>query len=150
LIQFAGTRGICCSCGEWGGDFFDVVKNAQIVVLATMERQGITGRSIKVSIKEVFAGKTKKTITIGCDNGIQCRPYANLFTENQSYYLAIHKSSRGELSLSSCGEYFVKVESDFVKSFGHYSHGKKRIEEMTVADFETRLRKDLPAQVNKP
>ena len=94
---------------------------------------------MKIEILTTYKGKTRKRLTVWGDNGIQCRPYIDLFAEDKKYILAINKSKNGQFYLSRCGEYFLEVEDDTVKSFSHYSINNKRIGKLPFDQFIEKL-----------
>ncbi|MFY8187351.1 MAG: hypothetical protein ACOVLC_05270 [Flavobacterium sp.] len=109
------------SCRYIGG-FAYANQYAPLVVYGTViayDSIGIVNKgkmpfSMKFVIKEKLRGKnTNDTITIWGDNGGLDRPYLNKFEIGSEWIFALsitQNKGEAELSISSCGEYYVRVK----------------------------------------
>jgi hypothetical protein len=116
-----------CSCADNNQSFIQNAEKAKLVikgkVLAYHWNKGDKAKTrrplaMTVAVKEVYAGAaTSKTIMVWGDNGIICRPYVSQFPVGTEWVLALSPDSwskKGELAISGCGEYSLKVNGSNV------------------------------------
>jgi hypothetical protein len=99
-------------------------------------------QSMVVEVQEVLRGVTSsKRVTIAGDNGMICRRYVSEFPVGTAWVLAVSPdqwSEKGELAISSCGEYALKVQDNKVQ--GRISPRAKASESMTLANLRKLLK----------
>jgi hypothetical protein len=76
-------------------------------------------QSMVVEVQEIFKGVAQsKRLTIAGDNGMICRRYVSEFPVGTEWILAVSPdqwSEKGELAISSCGEYALRVDGSKVQ-----------------------------------
>lgn len=140
-ILFLTPNAYACSCASSDRSFVQLAKRSQLAVRGKVieyhwsqddkERKRMPV-AMTVEVKEVYKGATKlgKVIVWG-DNGIQCRPYVTQFPLGTEWVLALSKdfwTKRGEVAISSCGEYWLQVkDSNVVEVTDGSSHAKPKV-----------------------
>jgi hypothetical protein len=114
-----------CSCADNNHSFIQNAEKAKLVIRGKVlayhwykEDKTRPPLAMTVAVKEVYAGgATSKIIMVWGDNGIICRPYVSQFPVGTEWILALSPDSwskKGELAISGCGEYSLKVNGSNV------------------------------------
>lgn len=132
-----------CDC-EWGGDFFTIIKETDLVAKVKVIRKFKVHEEfndkMEVEIVEIYKGKeNRKIIGVWGDNGYECRPYIDYFVTDQVYYLALYKYDEAYEQMN-CGEMYLKAEGEKVVSENYIGKELPQVGEMTVSEFEARLK----------
>jgi hypothetical protein len=131
LTLFASSSGcFACDC-LWQGSFIKAAPRADLIVSGSVEQ--IKGNAIDLKINRTIKGKEhKETIRIWGDDGKQCRPEVNTFTQHKQWLMALYKITEdspgrfnpntpnisygriGDYYISKCGAYWLSVHDNFV------------------------------------
>jgi hypothetical protein len=142
-----------CSCVDNGSSFVQKAKRAKLVIRGKVtkyhwhkddrEHNG-TPLAMTVGVKEVYRGATKlSNIVVWGDNGILCRPYVTQFPIGTEWVLALSEdswTSKGELAVSVCGEYWLSVKGNNV--MGRVTNGslKAKSQVMSLSNLSKLLK----------
>jgi hypothetical protein len=147
-----------CSCADNNHSFIQNAEKAKLVIRGkVLEYHWYKGDksetrpplAMTVAVKEVYAGATtSKTIMVWGDNGIICRPYVSQFPVGTEWVLALSPDSwskKGELAISSCGEYSLKVNGSNVmgKVIDGSAKGKGKSQVMSLPSFRKLFKSTL-------
>ncbi len=145
-----------CSCMNNNRSFIQNAKRSELVMRGKVleyrwrkndQPEARLPTAMIVEVKEVYRGvATSKNITVWGDNGIICRPYVNRFPVGTEWVLALSEDSwteKGELAISGCGEYWLKVNGS--KVAGEVTDGsfKSKAQVMSLPRFR-QLLKSIP------
>lgn len=130
-----------CSC-VWKGPFLAAAQDAPLVVIGKIIRHH-PGKSptMDVLVLETLKGGILDSgMVIQMGDGMHCRPELNVFPPDSKWILAINgqgaKPGNG-LAISHCGEYWLKVEGDYV--VGSIDGDMKQVKRMPLREFKNRL-----------
>ncbi len=119
-----------CSCARIDTPFVQTVPDAAVVirgkVLAYQGDQSDVALKrpgsihwMTVEVQEVLKGQVRsQNLTVWGDNGMICRRYVSEFPLNSEWVFALSPdtwSEKGELAISSCGQYALPVQGNTVK-----------------------------------
>jgi hypothetical protein len=142
-----------CSCMNNNRSFIQNAKRSELVIRGKVleyhwrrndQPEARLPTAMIVEVKEVYRGvATSKNMTVWGDNGIICRPYVNQFPVGTEWVLALSKDSwteKGELAISGCGEYWLKVNGS--KISGKVTDGsfKAKAQVMSLPNFRKLLK----------
>ncbi len=122
IATILGINANACDCFYFGGFAFSN-QLADLVVYGKVIDYDSVGTkwspdlkmSIRFEIIEKYRGiETKDTIIVLGDNGAECRPYISTFKPNSKWILALNTFGK-DYEISSCGEFYLQVEKDFVR-----------------------------------
>ena len=125
-----------CSC-VWKGPFLAAAQDAPLVVIGKIIRHH-PGKSptMDVLVLETLKGGILDSgMVIQMGDGMHCRPELNVLPPDSKWILAINgqgaKPGNG-LAISHCGEYWLKVEGDYV--VGSIDGDMKQIKKISLRD----------------
>jgi hypothetical protein len=142
-----------CSCISSNRSFVQLAQRSELVIRGKVIEYGWYKDDkaktrpplmMTVEVKEVYRGVTKSNkIIVQGDNGIICRPYVNQFPVGTEWVLALSKDSwtkKGELAVSGCGEYWLKVNGS--NAVGKITHGnpKAKAQAMSLPNLRKLLK----------
>jgi hypothetical protein len=145
-----------CSCADNNHSFIQNTENAKLVIRGKVlayhwykedKTKTRPPLAMTVAVKEVYAGAaTSKTIMVWGDDGIMCRPYVIQFPVGTEWVLALSPDSwskKGELAISGCGEYSLKVNGSNVtgKVTDRSAKGKSQV--MSLPSFRKLFKSTL-------
>jgi hypothetical protein len=171
IFLTATSLTFACDCKSQG-HFLTVAPKSKLVALVKVSRylthkniyDKPTPMSMEVEIIKVYHGKeSRKTVTVWGDNGIQCRPYLNIFNVNNHYVIAFKQDSKEnpfDYAISNCGDYWLTADIEKKIATGpvsekqnqiafenlwDYFHGEKT-KDLTPTDFKEifQLALDIP------
>jgi hypothetical protein len=104
--------------------------------------------AMTVEVQETYKGIVKsKQLTVGGDNGMQCRPYVMMFPIGTEWVLALgpdHWTKKGELAIFGCGEYWLPVQNATVTGRITEKDPAAKPKTMTLAQFRQILKTVIP------
>ena len=137
IPSYAGA----CSC-SWKGPFLTASQDAPLVVIGKILRHH-PGKSptMDVLVQETLKGGILDSgMTIQMGDGMYCRPTIDVFPVGTKWILAVNgmgaKPGNG-WAISHCGEYWLKVEDDFV--VGSIDSDMKQVKRMPLREFKNRF-----------
>lgn len=162
FINLIAVKSFGCDC-ESQGDFYKVSPNTHLVALVKINKyltfkdiyDSPTPMSMEVEIREVFKGvDNRKTVKVWGDVGHLCRPYLNQFSVDSLYVIAFQKGEKGsefghlsetenDYSISNCGEYWLKVNSDSNIEINKLRSFYNRTKDLSPTDFKEIFQKAL-------
>jgi hypothetical protein len=132
-----------CSCLSSNRSFVQLAQRSELVIRGkVLEYRWDRNDKAKtrpplmmtVEVKEIYRGGTKSNkIIVQGDNGMICRPYINQFPIGTEWVLALSKDSwtkKGELAVSGCGEYWLKVNGS--NAIGKITDGSLKAKAQTM------------------
>jgi hypothetical protein len=130
-----------CSC-SWNGPFLTVSKDSPLVIRGRIIRHH-TGPSptMDVLVLETLKGALLDSgMVVQMGDGMHCRPSLDGFPPGSEWILALNgpgaKPGKG-LALSHCGEYWLRVENDYV--VGAIDDTAQKEKRMPLSEFTNRL-----------
>lgn len=169
FLSLTTEKLFACDC-ELEGNFYRVSPTSDLVALVKINKyltfkniyDNPTPISMEVEVLEVFKGiENRKRIKVWGDFGHLCRPYLNQFSVDSLYVIAFHKGKKGDFehkeetendySISNCGEYWLKANSNSETLIGSESTIKisrlrsiyDRTKDLTPTDFKEIFQKAL-------
>ncbi|NMC62153.1 MAG: hypothetical protein GYA55_03200 [SAR324 cluster bacterium] len=152
ILKMLPTEILACSC-NWEGSFLKLAPQSPIIIRGIVKKhttKSFGGNSAaSVEILEVFKGELKeKTIRIDGDNGMLCRVAIERFHPGSEYIFAINGPGSkpaydNGFSISSCGQYWLKVENNKVIGSIAKNSVNSEIEEMSLEEFRFLLNNTL-------
>ncbi|MEQ8245184.1 hypothetical protein [Fulvivirga sp.] len=151
---FASNLALACSC-DWSGNFLEISKNSDVITKVKVigyenyfSREFETDSiplTVVVEVIQLYKGKlTDTTIRLAGDDGMLCRSYATELKPDKYYLLHYdYKGMTGVPEISSCGEYFLKIEDDKVVSEAMRLLDISFTKTMSLRTFESKLMNTL-------
>ncbi len=159
-----------CECSSSDSAFLKVAMRSQMIVRAKVveyhwdeadQNKMGTAVAMTVEIKEVFKGAAGSSrIKVWGDDGSLCRPYVSQFPLNTEWVFALSEAGygtgKGELEISVCGEYWLKVEGRNVVGKVTESGSKAKSRTVTLQKLRVLLKRaaynigEHPNRVNSP
>jgi hypothetical protein len=155
-----GVNGLCaqsvfaCSCLA-NRSFISAAKSASLVVRGKVLTYWSKGKPEQLTrpqtmlfeVTEIFKGTVKsRKLFVQGDNGIQCRQYVTQFPVGTEWVLALapdRDTRKGELMISSCGEFGVMVKGAQVVGKVTVNNSQAKPVTMSLSSFRKLLKSSL-------
>jgi hypothetical protein len=152
-VLWVAPSAYACSCANNNRSFIQNAKRSELVMRGKVleyrwrnndQPEARRPTAMIVEVKEVYRGvATSKNMTVWGDNGIICRPYVNQFPVGTEWVLALSKDAwteKGELAISVCGEYWLKVNGSNVAGKVTDGSSKAKAQVMSLPNFRKLLK----------